>query len=275
MIKPGVINSISSPRLSSYMTFFGCATEQDCMHYYFWNQALASELYILLGTIEVCLRNKIHDALCVEVSSKINNGVIDHNFAWYDHIDFYEKKRNGTNKTDRNNNPIYNDTGIGFRKITHKGQRCLNRPPQVVVSKLEFGKWPYVLTAKWYLDGSNVDWVKVFPAIFPNFSNMALSYHDFIIERIKSTCKWRNRLAHLEPVWKFGAVVEKGTGKVLVEEPKNQDEVIKRLNREIRNALQLLSWLCTDTAEHYQSTSSYQNLLHLASIKGIREFSYT
>ena len=54
-----------------------------------------------------------------------------------------------------------------------------------------------------------------------------------------------------------------------------KDEVIKRLNREIRNALQLLSWLCTDTAEHYQSTSSYQNLLHLASIKGIREFSCT
>lgn len=275
MTKHGVIKSISSPRLSSYVTFFGCSSEQDCIHYYFWNQALASELYILLGNIEVSLRNSIHDALSKEVSSKLNDGVINDNFSWYEHIDFYEKNKNGITRLDRNNEPVLNETGKGFRKITHKkGGQCLNRPPQVVVSKLEFGKWPYVLTAKWYKDGSFIDWNKLFPLIFPNMRKMNHSQHALIVERVKFTSKWRNRLAHLEPVWKFSAVIENGTGRILVKEPSNQDEVIKRLNREIRNSVQLLSWLCEDTAEHYVGTTSYQRLLHLASHDGIREFSY-
>lgn len=274
MTKHGVIKSISSPRLSSYLTFFGCASEEDSIHYYFWNQSLSSELYILLSNIEVCLRNRIHDALSEQVSFKFNNGATDNNFSWYEHIDFYEKNKDGSTRLDRYNNPLYTETGRAFRKITHNGKNCLNRPPQVVVSKLEFGKWPHVITAKWYKNGDLVDWNSIYPTVFLGFKNMEHEHHDFIIERVKGACKWRNRLAHQEPVWKFSTVKERGTGTVLVEEPRTQKEVIKRLNREIRNNVQLLSWLCEDTAEHYINTASYRSLLHLASHNGISEFSY-
>ena len=289
MATSAVIKSISSPRLSSYMTFFGCKDELECVKYYYWNQALSSELYILLSTIEVSLRNSIHGALSREVSmvlelkrqklgkedsGKVDPSKVQDNFAWYEHIDFFEKDKSNKTKRDSNGREILNETGKGFRKITHSGRRCLDRPPQVVVSKLEFGKWPYVLQSKWYLDGSLVDWVKLFPVIFPNYQNLTHDDHDRIIDRVKVTCKWRNRLAHLEPVWKFGDVFKKGTKVVLIKEPKSQDEVIKRLNREIRYNLQLLSWLCEDTAKHYESTVSYKRLLQLASHEGINEFSH-
>lgn len=147
--------------------------------------------------------------------------------------------------------------------------------PQIIVSKLEFGKWTYVLSAKKYNNGDLIDWHKLFPIIFQNFTDMVPDkHHQMIIHRIKAVKDWRNRLAHLEPVWKFSDVKEKGTGKILIYEPTNQVEVIKRLNNEIRYALQLLSWLCPDTLEHYKATKSYQRLLHLASNDGIREFSY-
>lgn len=187
---------------------------------------------------------------------------------WYQHIDFYEKdSETGSTRRDRNGRPILNETGKGFKKL--KGKQ-----PQVIVSKLEFGKWPYVLQSKWYQDSSSIDWVKVFPAIFPYFQNMSYKSHDLIIERIKTACRWRNQLAHLEPVWKFGAVIENGTGRILVPEPRNQKEVIKRLNKEIRLCVQLLSWLCEETERHYKETASYKRLLQLASHEGISDFSY-
>lgn len=274
MSEPCIIQSISSYRLSSYRKIFRCSTDEDCIHYYHWNQALSSELYILLSTIEVCLRNKIHVALSEEVSLKVT-GTIESNFTWYEYFNFAEMGHNGEPKVDHKGRTIYTETGKAFRKITHKGDRNLNLLPQIIVSKLEFGKWPYVLLAKKYNDGTLIDWHKLFPIIFPNFTNMVPDkHHHMIIDHIKVVRDWRNRLAHLEPVWKFGDVKDQVTGKVKLHEPTNQAEVIKRLNTEIRRSLQLLSWLCIYTLEHYKATKSYQRILHLASNDGINDFSY-
>jgi hypothetical protein len=67
-------------------------------------------------------------------------------------------------------------------------------------------------------------------------------------------------------------VKEKGTGKILIYEPTNQVEVIKRLNNEIRYALQLLSWLCPDTLEHYKATKSYQGYYTWHQMMGLGNF---
>lgn len=136
------------PRLSSYKNIFGCADEADCFPYYLWNQKLSSELYVLLSTIEICLRNRIHIVLSEEVSLKFTNA-IDSNFAWYDHFSFVEVDRNGNPKRDRSGNDIFTETGKAFRKITHNRRgNNLNLLPQIIISKLEFGKWSYVLSAK-------------------------------------------------------------------------------------------------------------------------------
>jgi hypothetical protein len=270
----GIIKSISSSRLSSYRKIFGCSTDEDCIHYYHWNQALSSELYILMSTIEICLRNKIHIALSEEVSFKFT-GLINSNFSWYEHFSFVELDKDENPKIDRNGNDIFTETGKAFRKITHKGKRNLNLLPQIIISKLEFGKWSYVLSAKKYDNGALIDWNKLFPIIFPHFIGMDPDkHHQVIIDHIKVVKNWRNRVAHLEPVWKFSDVKDMITGNVLVPEPTNQLEVLKRLKAEVRRALNLLSWLCVDTLGHYKSTKSYQQLLHLISHDGITDFSY-
>lgn len=273
MTTQGIIKSISSSRLSSYRKVFGCSTDEDCIHYYHWNQALSSELYILMSTIEVCLRNKIHVALSEEVSLKFN-GSVNSNFSWYEQFSFVEVDKKGNRKTDRNGEDVFTETGKAFRKITHKGKRNLNLVPQIIISKLEFGKWSYVLSAKKYNNGDLIDWNKLFPIIFPHFIGMESDKHQIIIDHIKAVKNWRNRLAHLEPVWKFSDVKDPVTGEVRVPEPKSKTEVLKRLNAEIRRALNLLSWLCMDTTNHYKDTKSYQRLLHLVSHDGITDFSY-
>lgn len=273
MTNSRIIKSISSPRLSSYKNIFHCHSDEACIPYYRWNQSLSSELYILLSTIEVCLRNSIHEALSEETSVKFT-GNTNNNFCWYDYFFFFEVDKKGQRKYDRFGNPIFTETGKAFRKLTHNKQNVnLNRLPQVVISKLEFGKWSYILSAKKYENGDLIDWNKLFPIIFPNFKDMHPSKHQTIIERIKVVKGWRNRLAHLEPVWKFSDVKDPIDGRVLVIEPKNQKEVLQRLNNEMTRAIQLLFWLCLDTCDHYKMSGSYKNLSSLISNDGIEKFS--
>lgn len=268
-----IIRSISTPRLSSYKKFFACPTDESCIPYYRWNQALSSELYILLSTIEICLRNKIHIALSEEVSVKFNKDQpISSNFCWYDYFNFIEVDKHGNKKTDRKGQFIYTETGNAFRKITHKRDKNLGLLPQIVISKLEFGKWSYVLSAKKYENGDLIDWNTLFPLIFPHFIDIKPNKHQIIIERIKDVKNWRNRLAHLEPVWKFSDVKHRITGKVLVKEPTNKQEIIQRLNKEVRKSMDLLLWLCLETHDHYKLTDSYKNLIFLISDKGLTKF---
>lgn len=273
MTTPPIIKSISSPRLSSYKNIFGFTTDEECIPYYRWNQALSSELYILLSTIEICLRNKIHETLSEEVSTKFTSST-NSNFSWYDYFFFVEVDRAGNRKVDRSGNDVFTETGKAFRKITHnKRGRNLNRLPQIIISKLEFGKWSYVLSAKKYENGDLIDWNKLFPLVFPHFIEMEPSKHQMVLDRIKVVKAWRNRLAHLEPVWKFSDVKHQITGEVLVPEPQNQQEVIQRLNKEIRRAMDLLLWVCADTHDHHKLSDSYKNLVFLISQEGITKFS--
>jgi hypothetical protein len=271
MTTPPLIKSISSPRLSSYKNIFSCTDDESCFPYYLWNQQLSSELYVLMSNIEICLRNKIHIVLSEEVSLKFTE-TIESNFSWYDHFSFIEVDRHGNRVLDRHGNEIFTETGKAFRKITHNRGRNLNRLPQIIISKLEFGKWSYVLSAKKYNDGDLIDWNTLFPLIFPSFTGMDSSKHQGIIERIRVVRSWRNRLAHLEPVWKFKDIKEAVTGRVLVRAPRNQAEVIRRLNAEIRRALELLLWLCPETHTHYKASDSYKKLLFWASHEGISKF---
>jgi len=271
MTTPSLIKSISSPRLSSYKNIFSCPDDESCFPYYLWNQKLSSELYVLMSNIEICLRNKVHNVLSEAVSLKFT-GVINSNFSWYDHFSFIEIDRNGNRRLDRNGNEIFTETGKAFRKITHNRERNLNLLPQIIISKLEFGKWSYVLSAKKYNNGDLIDWNALFPLLFPYFIGVDPSKHQSIIERIKVVRSWRNRLAHLEPVWKFKDIKDPVTGRVLVRSPSNPTEVIRRLNAEIRRALELLLWLCVDTHTHYKASESYEKLLFWASHDGISEF---
>lgn len=251
MTTSSIIQSISSPRLSSYKEIFDCADDATCFSYYLWNQRLSSELYILFSTIEICLRNRIHIVLSEEVSLKFTNKV-NSNFNWYDYFDF----------TKNDKGDFLNELGRKLHSITHEKKRNLNLLPQVVISQLSFGNWNFLISyTKKYKNGDSIEWKKLFPLIFPNSKKSNI----IINQRVKLVRCWRNRISHLEPAWKFSDVKDPKTQAIKLVAPQNKNEVIQRLNQEINLSVQLLSWLCTETYEHYKGNEFYEKLLRCAS----------
>ena len=163
MGKSSLIRSISYARLSSYRHAFNC-TDEEALHYYYWNQVLSSELYILTHNIEICFRNQIHNELSKEVSFVKKGNTLD-NFNWFDFFEFLIPDANSPS------GKKLNQTGEAFKKIK-KDLIRKNVPttPQNIVSNLEFGKWAYILRTRSYNDGKPIDWVKCLAKIFPNLN---------------------------------------------------------------------------------------------------------
>lgn len=101
------INSINIHRLSSYKHIFNCASDTEALKFYYWNQAVSAELYVLLHNIEVCLRNRIHEVLSFDASNQQSR-----NYTWFDKL--YLKKPDGSSP------PVYVDTVLGksIKKIS-------------------------------------------------------------------------------------------------------------------------------------------------------------
>lgn len=253
------INSISAMRLSSYRTIFACEN-QDALKYYYWNQAVSAELYVLLHNIEICLRNKIHETLSLAVTNQQSK-----NFAWYDRFDFSKKD------LDRFGQPNQTKTGYAIKKVKDdlidKGKSVT---PQNVISNLEFGKWAFLIKTKKLKDGSNIDWATCYPLIFSNYSNFSIQGRASLFSRLDEVRLLRNRVAHLEPVWKFGSKTVNGT---IIPVPHDLDSVINRLNKEISWIVNVLEWICPDSYNHYVQTNSYRKLRILVSAIGINYFS--
>lgn len=262
MGKSSLIRSISYARLSSYRHAFNC-TDEEALHYYYWNQILSSELYILTHNIEICLRNQIHNELSKEVSFVKNGNTLD-NFNWFDFFEFLIPDANAPS------GKKLNQTGEAFKKIRRDLTRK-NVPitPQNIVSNLEFGKWAYILRTRSYKDGKPIDWNKCLAKIFPNLNTSKKKNREAMNARLEEIRLLRNRIAHLEPVWKFQSKQINGS---YVAAPKTPDEILKRLETEIYWATTFLKWLCEDTYNSYMNTNSYKRLLKLITLDGISNF---
>lgn len=257
------INSINVHRLSSYKHIFNCASDTEALKFYYWNQAVSAELYVLLHNIEVCLRNRIHEVLSFDASNQQSR-----NYTWFDKL--YLKK------PDSSSPPVYIDTVLGksIKKIK-RGLSDKGKPhtPQNIICNLEFGKWKYVLSTRTYKNargrpGQALDWAILFSQIFPQFNNMNRT--QTITERLTAITLLRNRVAHLEPVWKFETKTVNGT---TVLSPVDEVTALSRLDTEINWAVVFLSWICQDTHDHYVNTNSYRKLRILATKPGLDYFS--
>ncbi|WP_271648926.1 hypothetical protein, partial [Acinetobacter baumannii] len=143
--------------------------------------------------------------------------------------------------------------------------------PHNIICNLEFGKWKYVLLTKTYKDprgrsGSAIDWNSLFPLVFPQFANHNKRNRNMILERLTEISKLRNRVAHLEPVWKFEAKVFNNS---VIPAPVDETTALDRLNKEINWAIVFLGWICQDTHAHYINTNSYRRLHNLCTKSGL------
>jgi len=265
------IDVTSEARLSSYCYFFKIS-EADAYSIYKWNNELSSRLMHLIGVVEIILRNRIHAALVSELSAVFPHGQ-NHCDRWYKYV-------NKEQETERKLNS----------ELLHKKTRTpLNPQPSAnqIISKMSFGFWPNILKSsnKFEINNkaTNIDWDKTFRKIFPGLSASSLGYwrnfshRDPVIARCFSVNDLRNRVAHFEPVWKFGkdpseVVPRNGVPKTYSDKPKDISEMINRLHRDFNRVTELLYWLSPEIYSDYQSSENHREISWLISKDAINSF---
>jgi len=143
---------------------------------YFWNIALCQSLYASLGTLEVSMRNGIHDALTAYFG----------NAAWYD-----------------TPNLLLTREADQIADVKQKILRA-RKPliPPRAVGGLNYGFWTSILDSAY----GNTIWTATNPAFLVQqaFPHAPLHYqvrtraHD----RFNTIRTLRNRVSHHEPIWR-------------------------------------------------------------------------
>ena len=105
---------------------------------------------------------------------------------------------------------------------------------------------------------------------FSNYSTFTRKGRKILFNRLDEVRLLRNRVAHLEPVWKFG---KKEVNGVQIQAPNDLNSVLIRLNKEISWVINVLEWICPDSYAHYIQTNSYRKLRILVSETGMTYFS--
>lgn len=172
------IQALSAPRLSGYRAYFSTTDDHDLYGCYQWNSELSRSILPLMHLIEVTFRNSCHRELSrkhAAVAGKIGSNTSN---DWYSHVKLSKHSQES------------------IKKIKKKTTR-----PDDVISRLTFGFWSNLLDVP--------DVIPLLPAIFPNTSrNLAhLKNVDFVYARMQMINNLRNRTAHWEPMWKFGALM--------------------------------------------------------------------
>jgi hypothetical protein len=173
---------ISKPRLDSYKGYFQ-AKPEEAVGLYMWNCELTSCFASLLAFFEIVLRNNVHRSM----SRYVSRGTSD-SMHWYD---------------------TYAVKAETLRKVQDvRGNRNLS--PDEIVSGVTFGFWTVVLSSIGRRDA-----VTVLPNIFPHhpLNSAVIGWGDDPTRKralafIYELKNFRNRIAHHEPLWKFGALMD-------------------------------------------------------------------
>lgn len=259
-----LVNAISSPRLNTYKISFNCNHDADALKYYYWNQALSAEIYVLLHNIEICLRNRIHTALSLNIS-KLNNETLSDNYKWYEFFDFDVPDKDDPTKM------VLGETGKAVASAKRKlSQKRIRKTPQNVISNIDFGAWRHILRTSHCKNGEVIEWDTINPKIFVHYGDIRnRAKRKVVMDRLREIGLLRNRMAHLEPVWKFK---ERKIGDRIIAEPSSRTQIFSNLNQEIAATVRFLSWLCEDTHNFYTKTKSYQDLQKLIQHQTIQNF---
>lgn len=262
------IEALSGPRLSSYRTFFNPANDLELYGIYCWNDAISASLTALLNNLEVTMRNAFHRELSARYGSAAGTASSD----WYNDLRLVPRSLEKV------------------RAITHRRRAGRQVPlypspsPDDVVSKLTFGFWKHLLDAAHDHRGNRVDWGAILTALLPNHANSNPAYwakqrrQDVLFARIDLVGDMRNRIAHLEPVWKAGPLLQEGrarptfTPAAVLHAPATPQEAIDRLKLVHNRAYELLYWLSSARADDHRQSAAHGRFRHLASKDGLDGF---
>ena len=242
-----VAQAISHARLGSYRRFFQVATDLEALGLYQWNEDLCEAFARTTDLIEVVLRNQFHAALSQRYGQQGSPGSRD----WYAHLSLPQKSFEKV------------------RDITHVCRGGVWRPrhpartPDDVVSNLTFGFWPRLLDVSTDINQAAVPWNHIIPDVLPGHRQRVETYwrpqsrQDAFFARLDLCNDLRNRIAHLEPIWKLGPLKEEaryrpGRQVKTVDGPtRTPPESLDRLRLIDDRLIELLHWLSPTVARLY------------------------
>lgn len=225
----------------------------------------------LIGVVEVLLRNRFHVALSQQYwQPGTSRGAIDSN-DWF--LQLYRPYA------------AWNLQNEGDKKIRKKlGPQTNQATPTKVIAGMTYGFWPRVLDAQSTVSGAAVPWSTLLPQIVPGHHQRAATYwgvlahQDALYARMNLVGDLRNRVAHFEPLWKFGdekAEERERAGippATVNPAPTTVIEALDRMNRSYQRTTQLLHWLSKSRAVEYSHSENHQALLWLMSMPGFDHF---
>jgi hypothetical protein len=252
-----VVQAISHARLGSYKRYFQAAGDLEALGLYQWNEDLREAFARTTDLIEVVLRNRFHAALSQRYGQQGGGTSRD----WYAYLSLQQKSFEKV------------------RDITHvfrRGAWQLRNPartPDDVVSNLTFGFWPRLLDVATDTNQAAVPWNDIIPDILPGHRQRSPTYwrpqahQDAFFARMDLCNDLRNRIAHLEPIWKLGALKEEARSRAgrpvrTADGPtRTPQESLNRLRLIADRLAELLHWLSPTVSRLYQQCAAHTRCL--------------
>jgi hypothetical protein len=231
------IQALSHARLSSYRSFFNAADDAEALGLYQWNDDLSAVLFRTISLVEVVLRNQFHHALSLRYGVMGAYGSKD----WYCHVALDPRSQSKI-------------VGITHYKQRHQMLPRVPGPsPDDVVSGLTFGFWPHLLDLKKDLHHQAVDWGPILVDVLRGHRQRQATYwakpkhRDALFARLDLCNELRSRIAHHEPIWKLGSLMQEGRPRpgvpsASIENPSKRRALRGVLYFEVRNPGQPRRW---------------------------------
>jgi hypothetical protein len=249
------LDDLSAPRLASYRSFFLPVDDRELYGIYCWNDAISIRFMRLIGIIEILMRNRFHRELSQFAYCPASVGTSASN-DWY--------------------RCIVTDGTMTAKHLKKKcGTLTSGVPAHQVIAGMTFGFWHNLLSIKTTTTGGAVPWKSIIPKIFSDHPQKTSNHwkkehhRDQLFARIAYVNDFRNRIAHFEPLWKFGDLkdewLSRAAHSVTVVEgaPVDVIHALRRLKLSYDRCIQLLSWLSKSRASDYKRSDNHASLAWL------------
>lgn len=261
------LDVMSTPRVGIYRRVFRTQSVQETYGALMWGQAIVAALQPLITTCEVALRNRIHASLsrqasahAIAVAAKVGGPAVDAaaaqssltpeippvptvvstSYPWYDHTHGWKTL---SGETFAKVEEVLNTNGV--RKGTQP-------TPDQVVAELSLGVWPNILVSQL----TQREEIQTFNDVFSDHPRAKKKHWNYenarrdTVERCKDLQKLRNRISHCGPIWPEGWFKSSAT--------QIFSEVLPRLKSRREDLVELLSWMCNQSAQFHRASFAAQ-----------------
>jgi Abi-like protein len=259
------LDDLSAPRLASYRNFFTPTTNQELYGIYCWNDAISIRFMRLIGIIEILMRNRFHRELSKFAHCPTSFGTNTSN-NWYRYI--------------------VTDNTQTAKQLKKKSGNSLSSsvPAHQVIAGMTFGFWHNLLNIAATPSGLPIPWKTIIPGIFSDHPQKSPGHwkkehhRDQLFARLAYVNDFRNRIAHFEPLWKFGNLKDEWLTRpahpvaVVEGPPADVTNSLRRLKLCYDRCLQLLGWLSKDRAADYKRSENHFSLEWLFTKGGLDHY---